>query len=61
MRQLSSAAACSPLLSTRHTRLTNGDKAPLLFTEGEYERRLAGLRRLMQASHKTFICPMFTD
>lgn len=35
-------------LNTRHLRLQNGEKAPLLFSPGEYERRLTNLRNLMQ-------------
>ena len=33
-------------LNTRHLRLQNGEKAPLLFSPGEYERRLTNLRWL---------------
>jgi len=35
-------------LNVRHLRLQNGEKAPLLFSPQEYERRLVNLRKLMK-------------
>ena len=31
-------------LNTKHLRFRNGEKAPMLFSDQEYERRLANLR-----------------
>jgi hypothetical protein len=59
IRQLSKISSCSRLstrslttkneqiakfLNTRHLKLQNGEKSPLLFSPQEYERRLANLR-----------------
>ena len=35
-------------LNTKHLRFRNGEKAPMLFSDQEYERRLANLRSLLE-------------
>jgi len=46
-------------LNIRHLRLQNGEKAPLLFSTQEYDRRLASLRELM--AEKNIGAAVFTS